>query len=332
MNDAADEHGKSYPPVTVARDIPLPRSISPEAQQKLAAMIGAPIPRGAAPEGIEAWETMIRFADEMLLAALPEPAADTRYEKVTLGGVSAYDVNPGNRSSVHVCLYMHGGALTMGAGEVAGRMTSGFAQGAQIRTFGVDYRMPPRHPYPVPLDDCVAAYQALIETHDPRNVVITGVSAGGTLAAAMVLRARDEGLPSPAAVVLLTPEVDLTESGDSFETLMGIDPVLRSRLTDTINVYAGGHNLADPYLSPLFGDFSKGYPRTFLQCGTRDLFLSNTVRFHRALRQVAIPAELHVFEAMPHGGFGSMLEGGLGETPEDRAVYDEVRRFLADLT
>ena len=65
--------------------------------------------------------------------------------------------------------------------------------------------------------------------------------------------------------------------------------------------------------------------------GTRDLFLSNTVRFHRALRQVAIPAELHVFEAMPHGGFGSMLEGGLGEAPEDRAVYDEVRRFLADL-
>jgi acetyl esterase/lipase len=86
-------------------------------------------------------------------------------------------------------------------------------------------------------------------------------------------------------------------------------------------LYADGHDLADPYLSPLFGDFARGFPRTFLQAGTRDLFLSNTVRMHRALRRAGIAAELHVFEAMPHGGFGG--------APEDDELNAEVRAFVA---
>ncbi len=313
----------------VKREIPMPASISAVAQEKLAAMIGMSVTSGTSPplEDVAGWEAMIRFADTMLLAMLPKPAPGTRIDAVTLGGVPAYDVDPPDRSTDYVCLYMHGGALTMGAGEVGGGMATAFAEGARMRTIGVDYRMPPHHPYPAPLDDCLAAYRALLDSHEPGNVVVGGMSAGGNLAAALVLRARDEGLPMPAGVVLLTPEVDLTESGDSFETLLGVDPVA-GRLTTANLLYAGGHDLAHPYLSPLFGDFAKGFPRTFLQCGTRDLFLSNTVRFHRALRRHAIPAELHVFEAMPHGGFGSILEGGLGEAPEDRQVYDEVRRFL----
>src|SRR5205823_2929973 len=108
------------------------------------------------------------------------------------------------------------------------------------------------------------------------------------------------GLPLPAAVVLLTPELDLTESGDTFSTLLGVDTALTSRLMPANLLYAGGHDLSHPYLSPLFGDFAKGFPPAFLQSGTRDLFLSNTVRMHRALRQAGLEAELHVFEAATH--------------------------------
>jgi acetyl esterase/lipase len=86
-------------------------------------------------------------------------------------------------------------------------------------------------------------------------------------------------------------------------------------------LYADGHDLADPYLSPLFGDFTEGYPPTILSTGTRDLFLSNTVRMHRALRNAGIPAELHVIEAAPHGGF-------FGSSPEDAEIGREVRRFI----
>lgn len=133
-----------------------------------------------------------------------------------------------------------------------------------------------------------------------------------------MLRAKDEGLPTPAALVLLTPEIDLTKSGDSFETVKGLDPRLSS-LKQVNLLYADGNDLTHPYLSPLFGDLS-GFPPTFLQTGTRDLFLSNTVRMHRALRAAGVEAEPHVFEAMPHGGFGG--------TPEDMELSREMRLFL----
>jgi acetyl esterase/lipase len=122
----------------------------------------------------------------------------------------------------------------------------------------------------------------------------------------------------PTGLVLLTPELDLTESGDSFTTNLGIDTVLRP-LMQTNLLYAAGHDLAHPYLSPLFADVT-GFPPTFLQTGTRDLFLSNTVRMHRRLRAAGVDAELHVWEAMPHGGFGG--------APEDGEILLEMRRFL----
>ena len=189
-----------------------------------------------------------------------------------------------------------------------------------LHTWAVDYRMPPDHPYPTPLDDCVAVYRALLERKPPEQIVVGGGSAGGNLAAALMLRARAEGLPMPRALLLITPEVDLTESGDTFDTNAGVDYVLLQRLTESIALYAGDHDLRDPFLSPLFGDVS-GFPPTFLQAGTRDLFLSNAVRMHRALRAVDVEAELHVWEAMPHGGFFG--------APEDAEIGVEVRKFLA---
>jgi acetyl esterase/lipase len=149
---------------------------------------------------------------------------------------------------------------------------------------------------------------------------VGGSSSGGNLAAAMLLRARDDGLPLPAAAVLLTPEADLTESGDTFQTNAGVDTMLRGGTPQRL-LYAGGHDLASPGLSPLFGDFTKGFPPTLLASGTRDLYLSNTVRMHRALRAAGVPAELHVLEAAPHGGF-------LGLAPEDHELLREVRRFV----
>lgn len=167
--------------------------------------------------------------------------------------------------------------------------------------YGVDYRMPPEHPYPAALDDALAAYRYVLERHAPSRIVLGGRSAGGNLAAAMLLPARDEGLALPAGLVLLSPKVDLTESGDSFQINQMVDIVLPSSLMRNNALYASGADLSPPYLSPSLGDLT-GFPPTFLQSGTRDLFLSNTVRMHRALRRASVDAELHVFEAMPHGG------------------------------
>ena len=110
--------------------------------------------------------------------------------------------------------------------------------------------MPPDSPYPAALDDAVATYRALLEIRGPEQIIVGGASAGGNLAAALILRARDEGLPLPAAAILQTPEVDLTESGDSFRTNLGLDTVLTGSLMPANLLYAAGHDLADPYLSP----------------------------------------------------------------------------------
>ena len=181
--------------------------------------------------------------------------------------------------------------------------------------------MPPDHPFPAGLDDCVAAYRALLSKHRPEDIIVGGGSAGGNIASALLLRVREEGLPLPAAAVLLTPAVDFTGAGDTRYTNFGIDTVLSSRTDAARDLYTNGHDPRDPYLSPIYGDFNKGFPPTILASGTRDVLLSDTVRLHRALRRAGIPAELHVLEAAPHGWF-------FGTAPEDAELDAEIKRFV----
>jgi acetyl esterase/lipase len=210
----------------------------------------------------------------------------------------------------------------------AGAAASAVRAGA--RCYAADYRVPPEHPFPAALDDCLAVYADLVERYDPKKIVVGGASAGGNLAAALMLRARDEGLPLPAGLVLLTPELDLTESGDSFGVNKFADVVLVEGLPEVNALYAGGHNLAHPYLSPLFGDFSKGFPPTLLQAGTRDVFLSNVARMHTSLRRAKVPVEILLCEAMPHGGFAGC--GGNRDVPRQAASIKRGVRFLTTQT
>ncbi|HEY3695795.1 alpha/beta hydrolase [Phenylobacterium sp.] len=312
------------------RVVPFPQSISPQARASLARMVspdGLPLNRSVTPaaDDFAGWAQAKAAVTERLMQmfALRTGATSAPVETLEMGGAVVHLATPaGAQTDARAYLDLHGGALVYGGGEPCRLGASAAADQHGVRCYSVDYRMPPEHPYPAPLDDCVAVYRALLKRHAPENIIVGGGSAGGNLAAALALRARDEGLPLPAALVLRTPELDLTESGDSFETNRAIDVVLPDRLTATNLIYAAGHDLAHPYLSPLFGDFAKGFPPTFLQAGTRDQFLSNAVRMHRALRRAGVPVELHVFEGMPHGGF-------MG-APEDAELAAEVSRFVAE--
>jgi epsilon-lactone hydrolase len=307
---------------------PAPNSVSPEAGRFLDAPSqfdgDAPPPRPADTPEFEAYlEQRNSLLAEVMGSRLPAdlPLTESSFE---LDGVTTYRFRPSHVDDgpdTPVYLDIHGGGLILGGGEACRQMARGSSLARPMITWSVDYRMPPKHPYPAALDDCIAIYRDLLGERQPRDIFVGGGSAGGNLAAALMLRAKDEGLPMPAALVLLTPEVDLTESGDTFRTLNGIDNVLQPLFTTNV-FYANGADLTHPYLSPLFGDLS-GFPPTFLQSGTRDLFLSNTVRMHRKLLAAGVETELHVFEAMPHGGFG-------GGTPEDRDVMQSALRFLGD--
>ncbi|MEA3021117.1 MAG: epsilon-lactone hydrolase [Actinomycetota bacterium] len=308
-----------------ARDVPAPSSISPEAQAVLSLV--PPVDMSfPAPEDTDAWRAYIASNDEMMLAGQSVRAARVAadVEEIEIAGVPVFSITPHGTATDDRRVYVeiHGGGMIMGGGASCRAMGLNAIVRTGVRTIAVDFRMPPDHPFPTSLDDCVAVYRGLLDSHAPGQIVVGGISGGGNLAAATILRARDEGLPLPAAAVLLSPEVDLTESGDSFRTNLGVDVFLTGSLMAANLLYAGGHDLSDPYVSPLFGDFSKGWPPTLLSAGTRDLFLSNAVRMHRALRAVDVPAELHILEAAPHTGF-------LGDTPEDLELAREVRRFVA---
>ena len=323
MDDASD--GTIRLP---ARVVAAPALISDAARAALAA------PRPAAgtwpdPGDKDAWRRVIASRDRQTAELSAPFAAKLKSDVVgrAMGGVPVQVGTPRAGRLLdtrHVVLDIHGGALLFGGGEANVRYE---AAAISLRTGRVtcalDYRVAPDHPYPAALDDCLTVYRALLEEKSPSEIVVAGTSAGGNLAAALLLRARDEGLPAPAGALLLTPELDLTESGDTFETLMGLDVVLPQRLMPVNLVYADGADLAHPYLSPLFGDVS-GFPPTLIQAGIRDIFLSNAAVMHRRLRAAGVRAELHVWEAMPHGGFG-------GLTPEDREVSAEIQAFIASL-
>ncbi|WP_246727418.1 alpha/beta hydrolase [Rhizobium laguerreae] len=312
-----------------AKTLPFPTSISDEAQAVLRSLVnddGVPVNSLYVMPSVDdpgAWRTVqaaVRRNYETK-ADMIEPTLRSTATTVVVDKTTVHCATPeGLEASGDAVIDLHGGAFTFGGGRACRVSAQSHADRLSAFCYGVDYRMPPDHPYPAALDDCLEAYSYVLRRHDPSKIVILGRSAGGNLAAATLLRARDEKLPMPAALVLLSPEVDLTESGDSFEQNRMSDVVLPGSLMSNNRLYAGGADLAHPYLSPLFGDLS-GFPPTFLQSGTRDLFLSNTVRMHRALRAAGTPAELHVFEAMPHGGF-------MGQTPEDEELFREVGAFI----
>lgn len=314
-----------------ARVVPHPASISAQARSYLASFVG---PDGK-PHGLEqeypadddlaGWAEAKKSAEAALAAMMAPMAAASRtvVETIDLHGVEVHLATPPEADTDdRAYLEIHGGALLFGGGDFSRIGAQIKADKHGVRCYSADYRMPPEHPYPAALDDCLTVYRALLKRYQPENIIVGGASAGGNLAAALALRVRDEGLPVPAALVLITPELDLTESGDTFETNRLVDVVLPRPLMRANLLYAAGNDLAHPYLSPLFGDFAKGFPPTYLQAGTRDLLLSNVVRMHRALRKAGIPVEMHIGEAMPHGGFFG--------APEDRELAEEEARFVAE--
>lgn len=319
-------------PNGVKRDahiVPVPKSIGKAAQMVLHHAVGEDgIPHNArysmpAPDDHDAWRQLKLTADahyaSIMKASQPDGAAGVTTSRI--GSATVHIATPsGSVSNDRVYIDLHGGAFVFGGGDACRQGARVAADRYGIRCYAIDYRMPPDFPFPAALDDCLSVYRYAVTTYGADRLIIGGRSAGGNLALATVLRAQDEGFPLPAAVILLSPEIDLTESGDSFAANRSVDVNLPEPLMSANQLYANGADLSHPYLSPLFGKFEQNFPPVFIQSGTRDLFLSNAVRLHRKLCQAKVVTELHVFEAMPHGGFG--------DTAEDEDITQAVIRFL----
>ncbi len=246
----------------------------------------------------------------------------------TMGGARVFIVTPADIPTANadkVLLHVHGGCYVLFPGESGATEAIMMAGFGHYKVISVDYRMPPEAYFPAAVDDPIAVYKALLRTYSPKNIAFFGTSAGGAITLEMVLRAKQMGLPLPGAIAPGTPMSDVTKTGDSFYTNTMVDNVLVSRdgfCHAATKVYAQGHDLADPLLSPVNGDLH-GFPPAILTTGTRDLLLSNTVRVHRKLLRSGVPAVLEVFEGESHAQY--QFDDTVPETGE---AFTEIASFF----
>jgi epsilon-lactone hydrolase len=311
-----------------AKVLPVPDTVSPQMQ----AIIGLPFGPNwnVVPKSPADWKAIVDKAAAQVSAGLPEirQKLGVSVQPMNIDGVKAFIVTPNTippRNRDRVLVHVHGGYYVLGPGEAGTREAILLAGFGGYKVISVDYRMPPDFPYPAGLDDAMAVYRSVLKTTNPRNVGIFGTSAGGGMTLAMVLRAKSEQLPLPGAIAPGTPWSDMTKTGDTYFTNEMVDNVLVS--DDGFGraaalLYANGHDLKDPLLSPVYGDMH-GFPPTILTSGTRDLFLSNTVRVHRKLREAGVEAVLQVFEGQSHAEYYRDINA-----PETKEYHQEVAEFF----
>ena len=223
-----------------------------------------------------------------------------------------------------VILFIHGGGYMIGSLDTHRGIASLLAQAANASVLAIDYRLAPEHVFPSASDDCLAAYRWLLDHgHSPESIAIAGDSAGGALATGTLMRARDEGLPVPAAAYLMSPFVDLTGSGESSATKAEVDVVVRPGMIEGMGAaYLAGAAADNPSASPLFGDFA-GLPPLLVHVGSYEMILDDSLRLVRKAAMADVTVELKVWPKMPH-----VFQLFAGELEEGRQSLREAGAFL----
>jgi monoterpene epsilon-lactone hydrolase len=235
-----------------------------------------------------------------LLSAQPLPA-EVSVTAAELGGVSTAEITVEGVEPHHVVLYFHGGVYVMGDAFLAAELASQVGRRTSAKVISVDYRLAPEHPYPAAVDDALATYKALLEDGtDPSEIVFAGESAGGGLAIATLVNARDHGLPLPAAAYAMSPYADLTLAGKSMEGKREVDPLLsRENLQARIPDYVAGQDAALGLISPVFADLSD-LPPLIIQAGGHEVLLDDAVRLARAAAAADVEVTLEIVPGVPH--------------------------------
>jgi acetyl esterase/lipase len=235
-----------------------------------------------------------------LTSAVPLPAEVT-VTAAALGTVPVAEITVAGTDPRHVVLYFHGGVYVLGDAFQAAGLASEIGRRTRAKVISVDYRLAPEHPYPAAVDDALAAYEALLDSGTaPSDIAFAGESAGGGLAVATLVNARDRGLPLPAAAYVMSPYADLTLAGATMETKGAADPLLsRENLQARIPDYTSGQDAAIGLISPVFADLS-GLPPLIIQAGSHEVLLDDAVRLARQAATADVEVTHDITPGVPH--------------------------------
>src|ERR1700736_6436031 len=293
-------------------------SVSTEQRENLEAILR----QSAFPAGSDVNEQRRQLRE--LISAQPLPA-DVTVTASALGGVPTAEITVDGIEPRHIVLYFHGGVYVMGDAFLAADLASQVGRRTRAKVISVDYRLPPEHPYPAAVDDALAAYEALLHNGTaPSDIAFAGESAGGGLAIATLVNARDHGLPLPVAAFVMSPYADLTLAGGTMETKREVDALMsREALQARVTDYTAGQDAALGLISPIFADLS-GLPPLIIQVGTHEVLLDDAVRLARQAATADVEVTLDITPEVPHvfQSFYAMLDEGV-------AALDRAGQFLS---
>jgi len=304
----------------ITRVIPMPSTISPEAQKWLDSLdqqkVGPPETLAERRTNTDAWRKMDSAEARKLYPV--------NVEETSTAGVRTDIITPlADAGSKRVLINLHGGGFNSDSGSLIEGIP--IANLAKIKVVSVYYRLAPENPFPAAVDDVVAVYKELLKTYPPHSIGIFGTSAGAILTCEVAVRLKQLGLPLPAALGIFSGLGDFSRIGDARQlfTLNGLpgrmEPIDPNHLPD--DQYVAKTDRKDPVLSPLFADL-RGMPPSLLVTSTRDILLSDTATLQRGLLRAGDDAQLVVFEALPHAFWYHF------QLPETKEALEMMAKFF----
>ena len=310
-----DDQGRTH----VTRVVPAPRTVSPEAREKLLHPPASILASGASvPEQRARMDARQATDAAAWLQTYPVAVTESR-----IAGIPVRLFTPvGPVGGSRVLVNLHGGGFRVDSGSLLESIP--LANLTNTRVVSVLYRMAPEHPFPAAVDDVVAVYRELLKDHAPAKIALFGSSAGAILTAETAVRLKQLGLPLPGALGIFSCFGDFTNPGDSMSlfSLQGLTgAVMTYGPEPMLPEYVGRTSPTDPVLSPAYADLH-GLPPTLFVTSTRDSLLSGTVMLHQSFLRAGVDARLLVYEALPHTFWLDF------QLPEARTAVADMAQFF----
>lgn len=246
-----------------------------------------------------------------------------KIEETQIEGIYAELISNNQTKEDKVILYLHGGGYGYCSADTHRSLAANIMIESGVKVVLPEYRLAPEHPFPAAIEDTITIYQWLLnQGYKSSNIIFAGDSAGGGLSVAATVALRDQYFPLPAAIVCLSPWVDLTSSGDSYRINSDKDPYLRSDLVrKTAQQYAGGESLDHHLISPVFADLHR-FPPMFIQVGSIEILLSDALMLTANAHQAGVDVHFKVWKGMWHVWQIS------NKLPEAKKAVKEIGEFI----